>query len=101
MNEDNLLNQLFRAARAHPPEEAVPYAFQHRVMARIHALPLPDPSTFWAVQLWRAATPCFLVMLAVTLLTLLDPGFRNGTENLALDLERLILAPPNPWDESW
>ena len=54
-----LQKKLLGVARAHPPAEAVPYAFEKRIMARIAAhvasQTAMDAWTFWSRSLWRAA----------------------------------------------
>ena len=56
MNLDDLQKKLLAAARSHPPVDAVPYAFEKRIMARLGAARnVADGWTFWGRALWRAA----------------------------------------------
>ncbi len=55
MNLPQLEKKLLAAARATPPSDAVPYAFEKRVMARLSATSLEDPLSQWGRALWRGA----------------------------------------------
>jgi hypothetical protein len=101
MNLDQLMSKLLRAARAEPPSGDAPYAFEKRIMARLRDLNLPDPWSLWARQLWRAATPCFAVMLALSLWTFVSPNLEATRASLAADLETTVMVPPNLWEDSW
>jgi hypothetical protein len=65
MNLEVLRQKLVRSARRHPVSDAVPYAFEQRVMHAIRNTPAPDPYLPWVAGLWRAA----LCALAVALLS--------------------------------
>ena len=58
MNLADLERKLIAAARRLPPSEAVPYAFEKRIMAHLRARPALDEWSLWARALWRAAAPC-------------------------------------------
>jgi hypothetical protein len=92
MNLEKLQSNLLTAARRCPPDERVPYAFERRIMARLASSPRFDPVTFWNRMLWRAAVPCLLVMLTVSLWAFLAPTV-DGTTSLGTELEDAILAP--------
>ena len=93
MNVDQLQSKLLAAARrAPPPSEAVPYAFEKRIMARVAALPCNDLASLWNRMLWRAAVPSLLVMLSVSLWFLLAPD-AGSTANLGTELEDVVFAP--------
>jgi hypothetical protein len=66
MNIAELQRKLIQAARQEPRSEAVPYAFEKRVIALLRPLPTPDCWGQWAGALWRAAVPCVVVTLALS-----------------------------------
>jgi hypothetical protein len=92
MNLEKLQSKLLAVARECPPSDAVPYAFERRIMARLMAPARVDPLTFWNRMLWRAAVPCLLVMLSVSLWSLLAPA-SDGSASLGTELEEAVLAP--------
>jgi len=65
MNLEDLRQKLVRSARRHPVSDAVPYAFEQRIMHAIRDAPAQDPFLPWVAGLWRAA----LCALAVALLS--------------------------------
>jgi hypothetical protein len=62
-----LRRTLIAAARSRAPSDAVPWAFEQRVMARLRAAPPLDAAALWARALWRAAAPCVALSLALLL----------------------------------
>lgn len=62
MNLKNLQTKLIAVARATPPNDHVPYAFEKRVMARLLSRPL-DSLGAWSTALWRAAVSCVAIVL--------------------------------------
>lgn len=62
MNLDNLQSKLIAAARAMPPDDRVPYAFEKRVMTRLMSGRV-DLLGAWSTALWRAAVSCVAIML--------------------------------------
>jgi hypothetical protein len=101
MNVERLRERLLAAARAHPPAEAVPYAFEKRVMARLRELPAGDAWAYWSTALWRAAAPCVAVMLLLGIWTAATSRANGSLESHATDLERTVLAPLDYVGESW
>jgi hypothetical protein len=94
------ISRFLRLARAVPPDHAVPYAFEKRIMARIRAGVEPmDAWSFWAPAMWRAAFGCLAVML-ITSAVVRYAHFDTGSELFAGDLERTVLAPVDV-DDSW
>lgn len=65
MDFNELQRKLFGQARSVPPSDAVPYAFEKRVMARLQSDPPVDHWLLWGRALWRAAAAC--VALSVLL----------------------------------
>lgn len=62
-----LEHKLLRAAQLDVPSDAVPYAFEQRIMARLAARRAPERWSEWGRQLWRAAAPAlgFTLLLGV------------------------------------
>jgi len=92
MKLDELQSKLLAAARGAPPSDAVPYAFEKRIMARLTARARLDPVSFWNRMLWRAAVPCLLVMLSVSLWSFLAQSEKGGA-SLGTELEDAVFAP--------
>lgn len=63
MQLDRLQQKLIAAARRNAPSDRVPFAFEQRVMARLAEAGLPDGWILWSRALWRAAIPCFLIVV--------------------------------------
>jgi len=66
MNLNELQRKLLAAARAHPPADSVPYAFEKRVLTRLAEPPALDAWALWNRVLWRAAAPCVALCLTLT-----------------------------------
>lgn len=92
MNLPELERKLLAAARANPPSEAVPYAFEQRVLARLRERPRYDASAFWARSLWRAALSGLAVVMMLCAFTWLAPAGENP-ESLGQAMEATVLAP--------
>ena len=58
MNLAELERKLIAAARANPPGDQVPYAFEKRILAHLATRPVADGWELWARALWRAAALC-------------------------------------------
>jgi hypothetical protein len=65
MNSEKLERKLVAVARADVPVDAVPYAFEKRVTARLRGRSNLDAVGFWSRALWRAAIPCLAIPLLV------------------------------------
>jgi hypothetical protein len=101
MNLAELQKKLLAAARANCPSDAVPYAFEKRVMAHIASQSAVDIATLWNRILWRATAPCVAIMVLLGAWTMLS-GYHNGSaETLAADLENTVLAPFENLGETW
>jgi hypothetical protein len=61
-----LQRKLIANARANPPGDHVPYAFEKRIMSRLTGRPLADSWQFWERGLARAAGLCVAAMLGIT-----------------------------------
>ncbi|HON08226.1 MAG TPA: hypothetical protein PLW02_09030 [Verrucomicrobiota bacterium] len=72
MNTDLLIKKLLSAAKYHKSSDAVPYAFEKRIMAQIAGLQVYDATVVWAKVLWRAVKPCLFIMAAACLWAILS-----------------------------
>lgn len=66
MNPLLLHEKLIVAAKANPPGDAVPYAFEKRVLARLTSRPVSDDWAQWARSLWLGAAACSLIALGIS-----------------------------------
>src|SRR5438093_849311 len=94
MKVSELQKKLIAAARSNPPSDAVPYAFEKRITARLSEMraPVADALGDWAAALWRAAVPCLAVMVVFGAWTFLSAEFRPAAGDLAQDLDNTVLA---------
>ena len=91
MKIPELQSKILVAARALPPSDRVPYAFEKRIMAHLAAVPKPDGWSLWGYALWRAAAPCVAVMLLLGAWTFYADNM--GTNRpLANDFEDVVFA---------
>ena len=99
MNLDVLQQKLIAAARANPPGDAVPYAFERRIMARLADLPVEDAIGQWGRALWRAAAACLAVstLIAAVFLTSFS-GRANSPDG---DFESTVVAAAAQLSDSW
>jgi hypothetical protein len=102
MKLDELQRKLLAAARANPPRDDVPYAFEKRIIAALRPSRLPDLAALWARALWRAAVPCLAVMVLFGMWTLIPTaadGANATAEGLSQHLEQTLLAAAEPTEE--
>ena len=92
MNLAQLERKLIAAARANPPSDRVPYAFEKRIMARLAARPVVDDWALWARALWRAAAPCVAIMLLLGAWSLYASRSSAPANDLSQELEQTLLA---------
>lgn len=93
MKSGKLERKLLAAAKASPPSDAVPYAFEQRIMACIRQVPVPDALAAWAGGLWRAVAPCVAIALLCGIWTAVTPQTSTAASaNLSEDLEQTVLA---------
>jgi len=81
MNLEHLQNKLLAAAKANPPADRVPLAFEKRVLAHLTAKSPVDLTTLWSRALWRATVPCLALMLVLTGFALFPTGTTNSGGN--------------------
>src|SRR6476659_10133566 len=91
MNLTELEKALLTAARSRPVNDAVPFAFEKRIMAQLKSLAIVDEWSWWARGLWRAVAPCVAVMLLLSAWSLYGPGYGSGVD-LSQDFENTVLA---------
>jgi hypothetical protein len=101
MNMAELQKKLLAAARANPPSDAVPYAFEERIMARLAAKPALDILATWNRTLWQAAAPCVAVTLLLGAWTRFAPRTDSSRETLAAELESSLYLPFDNSTETW
>ena len=104
MNLAELERKLIAAARANPPGDRVPYAFEKRIMARLVARPAMDHCALWGRALWRAAAPCVAVMLLLGAWSFFTPQTSSSATDLSQQLEQTLLAAVDqdqPADSTW
>ena len=92
MNLTQLERKLIAAARANPPSDRVPYAFEKRILARLAARPVVDDWGLWASALWRAAAPCVAIMLLLGAWSFFAPPTSPSASDLSQQLEQTLLA---------
>jgi hypothetical protein len=92
MNLNDLQRKLMAAARAHPPADAVPYAFEKRITHCLKGLGKVDYWAFWSRALWRAAAPCVAVALVLVVLSFLNGPGTSSSPDLSQELENTVLA---------
>lgn len=92
MNLDDLQHKLIAAARAHPPADTVPYAFERRISHQIKRMGASDLWGLWANALWRAAAPCVGLALVLAAWSLLSgPKVASGPD-VSQEFENTVFA---------
>lgn len=92
MNLDKMLDHLLGIARQHAPTDAVPYAFEQRIMARLKAAGFADPLLHWSRALWRGAMLCCAVMVLSALWGAWPAQNADAVPDFSLDFERAVFA---------
>jgi hypothetical protein len=88
-----LQKKLIAAARAHPPGDNVPYAFEKRVLALLAARGgVTDRLVLWGRGLWQAAASCMAVAVLLGAWALFNPASSANTDDLAQNFENTLLA---------
>jgi len=86
MKLSELQKKLIAAARANPPSDRVPYAFEKRITALLAARPVLDRWALWSRALWRGAVGCLAVM------ALLSAGSFFIPQNLSIPSRKPLLT---------
>ena len=100
MNIAELQKKLLVAARAKPPGDHVPYAFEKRVTALIAVRATTDPLALWVRGLWRAAVSCAAIALLLGVWAFFNPAASSKTDDLSQNFETTLLASVNQTDLS-
>ncbi len=100
MSLADLEKRLLDAARRTPPSDAVPYAFEKRVMARVAGRRL-DHWAEWTRGLWRAVAPCLGVLLLLGFVSARQTLPRVPERSLDSDLERVVFAAVEDVGDTW
>ncbi len=89
-----LEKKLIAVARANPPGDQVPHAFERRMIALILKGPVQDIWAVWAKALWFAAAPCVAVMLLCSGWAMVESARhpRTTSIDLAQQLDNTLLA---------
>lgn len=91
MKTIRLQEKLLTAARHHQPSDAVPHAFEKRIMARIRASQPVDEFALWVRALWRAAASCCLIAVAFAAWSLL-PAHSQDAQDFSQEFETTVFA---------
>lgn len=94
MNTKVLQEKLLRVARANPPSDRVPLAFEQRIMALIRSRPPVDALALWVRALWKAAVPCVAVTILFLTWAVVEPSTSDNAVNASLNnqLESTLMA---------
>ena len=92
MNVVDLEKKLIQAAKQNTPSDKVPYAFEKRIMAFLEPLPTPDCWGLWAGALWRAAVPCLVLMLLLTVWSFVPTSTPSSSTSLSQEMDNTVLA---------
>jgi hypothetical protein len=94
MDLDTLNRKLLAAARAHPPDDRVPYAFEKRIVALAGSRPVGDTHHELARGLWRAAVSCIGITVLLCAWSAFDPSAPDSStaSDFSPDLDSTVLA---------
>jgi hypothetical protein len=92
MNAAELQKKLIAAARTNPPGDAVPYAFEKRVMALLASRGTGENLVLWVRGLWRAAVSCMAIALLLGAWAFFAPTASSNTTDLSQNFENTLLA---------
>jgi len=98
-NWQSLQSKLIAAARANPPSDRVPYAFEKRVMALLAARSATEPLGLWVRGLWRAAVSCMAAALLLGAWAFFNPAASTKTDDLSQNFENTLLASVDQSDQ--
>jgi hypothetical protein len=92
MNIVELQRKLTAVARANPPGDGVPYAFEKRVMACLAAGRALDCGALWVRALWRGAAICVAILLLLSAWSFLIPAGNSTGVDFSQDFEAAVFA---------
>jgi hypothetical protein len=99
MNIVELQKKLLAAARANPPGDHVPYAFEKRITALLAARAAVDPLALWVRGLWRAAVSCTAIALLLGAWVFFSPAAASHGDDLSQNFENTLLASVDQSDQ--
>jgi hypothetical protein len=99
MNLVELQSKLIAAARANPPGDGVPYAFEKRVTALLASRVAPDSLALWVHGLWRAAVSCVALTVLLGAWAFFTPASTASSNDLSQDFENTLLASVDQGDQ--
>jgi hypothetical protein len=96
MNLADLHGKLIAAARANPPGDRVPYAFEKRVLAGLRGSKGEDSWALWGRALWRSAFACLVVAIGLSVWSV------QSSAEIDTDLESAMVSAADelvvdPW----
>jgi hypothetical protein len=95
----SLQKKLIAAARANPPGDGVPYAFEKRVLALLAARSaVTDRLALWVRGLWQAAASCVAVAVLLGAWAFFNPAATNA-DDLSQNFENTLLASVDQSDQ--
>ena len=97
MDLNALQRELIATARANPPADRVPYAFEQRIMARLTTPLMVDEWAVWGKALWRAAGSCVAVVVVLAVCTFILP---EAADNPAQDIESAAVSAVDHGNDS-
>jgi putative N-acetylmannosamine-6-phosphate epimerase len=99
-NWQSLQRKLIAAARANPPSDRVPYAFEKRMMALLAGRAVTEPLALWVRGLWRAAVSCVAVALLLGAWAIFISSAPTRTGDLSQNFESTLLASVDQGDSA-
>jgi hypothetical protein len=98
-NWQSLRMKLIAVARANPPSDRVPYAFEKRVMAQLAARAGIERPGLWVRGLWQAAVSCMIVALLLGAWAFFNPSASSKADDLSQNFESTLLASVDQSDQ--
>jgi len=95
-----LQRKLVNAARATPPSDRVPYAFEKRVMALLAVRNPADELVLWVRGFWRAAVSCIAIALLLGVWAFFSPTAPSRADDLSQNFENTLLASVDQSDQA-
>jgi hypothetical protein len=92
LNLANLHKRLIAVARANPPSDQVPYAFEKRILARLASLPAVDEWAGWVRALWCSACVCAVIAMSLGVWFSMSSNESELGAGFCRDLEQTIFA---------
>ena len=99
-NWPSLHRKLIAAARANPPGDQVPYAFEKRVRALLAARKPAEDLVRWVRGFWRAAASCVAIALLLGTWAFFNPAAATHPDDLSQNFENTLLASVDQSDQA-